>query len=120
MVYFQTKNPILGKFWRALEWQIWYILWPFGIYYCRFGNLVVYFSPFWYIGVFFVKKNLAPLVVAVAKPEEVKKIPTFSNEFLSQHHYLCMVLRSSVDIQLTDRRNVDKMTEKIESPRPSR
>jgi hypothetical protein len=44
MVYFQTKNPILSKFWRALEWKIlvyylaiwnmyftsiWYILWPF-------------------------------------------------------------------------------------------
>jgi hypothetical protein len=57
MVYFQTKNPILGKFWRALEWQIWYILWPFGIYYCRFGNLVVYFSPFWYIGVFFCQEK---------------------------------------------------------------
>jgi hypothetical protein len=41
---FQTKNPNLGKFWRALEWKmleyfmpiwinftvIWYILLPFG------------------------------------------------------------------------------------------
>jgi hypothetical protein len=48
MVCFQTKNPNLGKFWRALEWKfyghlnyfmvIWYILWPF-------GNVVV----IWYI-----------------------------------------------------------------------
>jgi hypothetical protein len=37
MVYFQTKNPNLGKFWRALEWKmiiyymiIWNILRPFG------------------------------------------------------------------------------------------
>jgi hypothetical protein len=44
MVYFQTRNPNLGKFCRALEWKnvgiffghleyitaIWYILWPFG------------------------------------------------------------------------------------------
>jgi hypothetical protein len=43
MVYFQTKNSNLGKFWRALVWKrlvysiaIWnicvirYILWPFG------------------------------------------------------------------------------------------
>jgi hypothetical protein len=22
MVYFQTKSPNLGKFWRALEWKI--------------------------------------------------------------------------------------------------
>jgi hypothetical protein len=38
MVYFQTKTPNLGKFWRALEWKIqvyfkviWNILQPFGI-----------------------------------------------------------------------------------------
>jgi hypothetical protein len=38
MVYFQTKNPYLGKFGRALEWKtevylitIWNILCPFGI-----------------------------------------------------------------------------------------
>jgi hypothetical protein len=58
MVYFQTKNPNLGKFWRALECKmlvyfmtIWNILrtfgicnlWPFGIvcgrlvYFVRFG-----------------------------------------------------------------------------------
>jgi hypothetical protein len=44
MVYFQTENPNLGKFWRALEWKrlvyymaIWNKLWPFGIYY---GHLV--------------------------------------------------------------------------------
>jgi hypothetical protein len=37
MVYFKTKNPNLGKFWRVLEWErlvytmaIWYILWAFG------------------------------------------------------------------------------------------
>jgi hypothetical protein len=59
MVYFQTKNPNLGKFWRVLQWKmlvyqdhlehfpaiwyiyfmaLWYMLWSFGI-----------FSPFWYI-----------------------------------------------------------------------
>jgi hypothetical protein len=37
---FQTKNPNLGKFWRALEMEnvgvfdgefgIWHLLWPFG------------------------------------------------------------------------------------------
>jgi hypothetical protein len=42
MVYFQTENPNLGKFWRALEWKmlayfltIWNILWPFGKIYGR-------------------------------------------------------------------------------------
>jgi hypothetical protein len=38
--WFQTKNPNLGKFRRAIEWKmlvyfmvIWNILWPFGIFY---------------------------------------------------------------------------------------
>jgi hypothetical protein len=42
MVYFQTKNPNWGKFWRALEWKmfvyfmtVWNILRPFGIIYGR-------------------------------------------------------------------------------------
>jgi hypothetical protein len=45
IVYFQTKNPNLGKFVRALEWKmlvyfmpIWNILPPFGIAY---GHLVI-------------------------------------------------------------------------------
>jgi hypothetical protein len=43
-LFFQTKNPNFGQFWRALEWKmllyfmnIWDILWPFGIMY---GSLV--------------------------------------------------------------------------------
>jgi hypothetical protein len=59
MVYFQTKNPNLGKFWRTLEWKkvgifmntwnitaIFYNVWPFGIvcghlvYFSQFGMLV--------------------------------------------------------------------------------
>jgi hypothetical protein len=57
MVYFQTKNRNLGKFWRILQWKIlvyflaiWSIfrpfgiciLWPFGAFY---GHLV-YFPRF--------------------------------------------------------------------------
>jgi hypothetical protein len=52
MLYFETKNPNLGKIWRVLQWKmmvhfnghlayftsIWYIFWPFGI-----------FFPFWYV-----------------------------------------------------------------------
>jgi hypothetical protein len=55
MVYFQTKNPNLGKFCRALEWEMllyfkamWNIFKPFGIFYGNVDNLVC-FSPFWYI-----------------------------------------------------------------------
>jgi hypothetical protein len=60
MVCLQTKNPNLGKFWRALcrMEKCRYILWPFEIFYGhlvyfmaigqRCGNLV-YFPSFWYI-----------------------------------------------------------------------
>jgi hypothetical protein len=67
MVYFQTKNPILGKFWRALELKslvfsmaIWSILRTLGIFY---GHLVI----LWQFGivppplVHCVAKNLATL-----------------------------------------------------------
>jgi hypothetical protein len=52
MVSFQTKNPNLGKFWKALDWKmliylmaIWNILQTFGIFY---GHLV-HFVFIWYI-----------------------------------------------------------------------
>jgi hypothetical protein len=68
MVYFPTKNPNLGKFWRALEWKmlvyfmticniyshlvlvmaVWYSLWSLGIFFL-----------FWYV---WTKKNLATLL----------------------------------------------------------
>jgi hypothetical protein len=50
MVYFQTKNPYLGKFreGRALEdvgihtyfMAIWSVLWPFGIFYGRLVHVM--------------------------------------------------------------------------------
>jgi hypothetical protein len=53
MVNYQTKNPNLGKFWRALDWTmliyfmaIWTILQTFGIFYGHFG---VYCMTIWYI-----------------------------------------------------------------------
>jgi hypothetical protein len=70
MVYFQTKNPNLGKFWRVLlamkDVGIFYdhmvyfnaipsILWPFGIFCGHFGTIF----QFWYICR--TKKNLATL-----------------------------------------------------------
>jgi hypothetical protein len=68
MVCFQTKNPNLGKFWRALEWKmllyfmiIWNILWPFGIFkviWCILWSFGIFF-PFWYA---WTEKNLAAMV----------------------------------------------------------
>jgi hypothetical protein len=59
MVYFQTKlPPVLVNFWKAFEWKVLYLSWPFGIL-C--GHLLdfkaicyilwtsVALSPFWYI-----------------------------------------------------------------------
>jgi hypothetical protein len=47
MVCFQTKNPNLGKFWRALDWKmfqycltIWNILWIFGMFYDHLVHFV--------------------------------------------------------------------------------
>jgi hypothetical protein len=59
MVYFQTKNPSLGKFWRVLPWNelvyfrvFWDVLGSFGMFWgllgC-FGILMGTFSPFWYV-----------------------------------------------------------------------
>jgi hypothetical protein len=88
MVSFQTKNPKLGKFWRALcrlenaDKKRGYILWAFGIFDRHLG----YFMTIWYIlcsiGTFFpvwvisTKKNLATLL----PPQflfSAKKIPNF-------------------------------------------
>jgi hypothetical protein len=60
MVCSQTKNPNLGKFWRALDWKmfiyfmaIWDILWPFGIFY---GHLVHFFG----FGIMYQEKSGNP------------------------------------------------------------
>jgi hypothetical protein len=46
---FQTKNPNLGKFCRALDWKM-LPLWPFGIFDRHLG----YFMTIWYIVCSFV------------------------------------------------------------------
>jgi hypothetical protein len=70
MVYFQTKSPNLGDFWRVLQWKMlayfmdnWFILQPFGVLY---GHLA-YFLVIWCIFPHLVcctKKNLATLITA--------------------------------------------------------
>jgi hypothetical protein len=53
MVYFQHKNSDFGKFWSFFNKTCWYILWPFGHFYChlvlKFYGTVVYFVVIWYI-----------------------------------------------------------------------
>jgi hypothetical protein len=65
MVYFQTQNPNLGKFWEAWEWKRLVISWPMGIFRAIFnGNLVPFglFGTFSPDLVYCVKKNLATLL----------------------------------------------------------
>jgi hypothetical protein len=70
MVCFQTKNPNLGKFWRALEWKLWIyfmavwnILRTFGIFFEHLVHLhtahLVHFIP---VLVSCTKKDLATLL----------------------------------------------------------
>jgi hypothetical protein len=80
MVYFQTKSPNLGNFWRTLDWKmliyfiaIWNILWIFGIFYdhkvqfvilwyisCSFGTFISGF------GIWRQEKSGNPVLLAVA------------------------------------------------------
>jgi hypothetical protein len=87
MIWSQTKNLKLGKFWRVLQWKIMYrymyILWtlgPFTVFCYNLwtfsivrGNLV-YFSPFWY----FVAKKIWQPWVAGAETL-VRSRPAFEN-----------------------------------------
>jgi hypothetical protein len=68
MVCFQTKNPNLGKFMRALDWKmlicymaIWDILRTFGIFY----DHLVHFVFIWYIfpgfGIMYKEKSGNPV-----------------------------------------------------------
>jgi hypothetical protein len=68
MVCFQTKNPNLGQFWRALDWKmfvyfmaIWSILWRFGIF-CDHLVHFVFIRFIFPVLVSCTKKNLATLV----------------------------------------------------------
>jgi hypothetical protein len=60
MVFFQTKNRNLGKFWRVLQWKMLVFLWPFDIFYAH----LVYFDEIWYIfprlGILYQEKSGIP------------------------------------------------------------
>jgi hypothetical protein len=67
MVCFQTKNPNLGKFFRALDWKmliyfiaIWNILWRFGIIYDLFVHFVSILYIFSRVGIMFQEKSGNP------------------------------------------------------------
>jgi hypothetical protein len=92
MVYFQTKYPNFGKFWRALEWKmllyfmiIWNFKLPFGIIFGRLVYLQSFgiFFPIWFV---WSKKNLAITQLKKIAVEHVTKlrllpIPDFEKFF---------------------------------------
>jgi hypothetical protein len=47
MVCFQTQNPNLGEFWRALNWKMFLSFWPVGIFYRDLGYFMTFFW-LWY------------------------------------------------------------------------
>jgi hypothetical protein len=51
MVYFQTKNPNSGKFWKVLQLKLLVILWPL----CLVYGEMVYFRAIWYILIYFFR-----------------------------------------------------------------
>jgi hypothetical protein len=90
MVYFQTKNSNLGKFWRVLQWKmlpyfmdIWSILRPFDTFlmaFCVFGGNLVYFPP---ILVNCTEKNLATL----RRPMD--SAPNYCSALIDPFCFLC-------------------------------
>jgi hypothetical protein len=62
MVYFQTENPNLGKFWRALDWKLLLyckdicdILRTIGIFYDHLVNFVFNLVYFYRFGIMYPK-----------------------------------------------------------------
>jgi hypothetical protein len=69
MVRFQTKNPNLGNFWRALEWKmpiyflvVWNILRSFGVFYGHLENVVVIWYIFPHFGILCQEKSGNPVL----------------------------------------------------------
>jgi hypothetical protein len=67
MVYFQNKNPNLGKFWSVLQWKrlvnfmaIWSILLPLCLCYGHFVYFVVILAYFSRFGMLYQEKSGNP------------------------------------------------------------
>jgi hypothetical protein len=94
--FFQTRNPNLGKFLKALDWKmlkhfmdIWNILRTFGIFYGHLGycvttwNILCSFGTFFLVLVSCTKKKLATLLWSVALFSYFPKNPLFENTCLT-------------------------------------
>jgi hypothetical protein len=95
MVTFQTKNPNLGKFWRAIDGKMltyfmatWNILQTFGI----FCDHLVHFVFIWYIfsgfGIMYQEKSGNPAVEPTNQSSFEPNVskPFFFNSFANKKH----------------------------------
>jgi hypothetical protein len=101
MVSFRTKNPNLGKFWRALDGKMfiyfrafWNILWTLGIFYYH----LVLFGFIWYVFLVLVsgaKKNLATLLdtLTIEQARNPLRNAWIANEFLFSGILICSSLK---------------------------
>jgi hypothetical protein len=77
MVYFQTKNRNLGKFWRTLQWKMliyimdfWSSFRPFDTVYGNFAYLVVIRCIFPCVGKLYQEKSGKPVTCTRSTAEE--------------------------------------------------
>jgi hypothetical protein len=88
MVYFPTKNPNLGKFWKVLQWTMMVFLGPFCLFYgqmvyllsgqlvCTFYAHLIYFSRF---GMLYREKSGNPAWDVNRVARRFNSIPKNSN-----------------------------------------
>jgi hypothetical protein len=89
MVYFQTKNPNLGKLWRVLKWNmsvyyvcghsvyfmvIWCILWSFSICCGHFLHFMAIWHIFPRVSMLYQEKSGNPGLPCCGKRERVQKV----------------------------------------------
>jgi hypothetical protein len=89
MVCFQTKNPNLGKFWRALDWKmftyfisIWNISWRFGIFYDHLAHFVFIWCIVSGLGIMYQGKSGNPAC---------KEVPARKWRRLFSEHFVARV-----------------------------
>jgi hypothetical protein len=89
MVYFQTKNPNLGKFWRVLQWTM-LVCNGYVVVYCHLKYFVAictsYFMVIWYMftqfGMLYQEKsgNPAPDSHGDNPTIEIKSVASLEDE----------------------------------------
>jgi hypothetical protein len=109
---FKPKTPILGKFWRVLQWKSWYILWPFGLFNCNWKYFMAIWYILWSFGIFFpvlvfcTKKNLATLFQTQQTVRSLKPVQyvyffrekTFVRQNGNQFNdNLCQTMKQKID-----------------------